>query len=204
MSNPQQPYPGQPGQPPQPNPYGTPAPPPPPGPPPGYVAPIPQQQPVPPTVGMTAPVGGKAGMTADPSTLAATGLLAAVVFAVGAGLINFLADPSPGGFRLRLLQLTNTVDVGDVALLGIAVALMLLTPDPPGGLSRPLLLRVDAALAAVIAFYGIIRSLVIMSESGSVVLRFGGFVATIGVSIAAATVGFYAAKESFLKQRGQI
>jgi hypothetical protein len=199
MSNPQPPYPGQPGQPTPPPTTAFPAPAPPPA---GYAAPIPQQQPVPPS--LAAPGADKAGMTADPSTLAATGLLAAVVFAIVAGLINFLADPSPGGFRLRLLQLTNTVDVGDVALLGIAVALMLLTPDPPGGISRPILLRITAGLAAVISFYGIIRSLVIMSESGSVVLRFGNFVATVGVAIAAATIAFYAAKESFLKERGQI
>jgi hypothetical protein len=199
MSNPQPPYPGQPAQPGPPSTSPFPAAAPPPA---GYAAPIPPQQPVPPSA--MAPGVGKAGMTADPSTLAATGLLAAVVFAIVAGLINFLADPSPAGFRLRLLQLTNTVDVGDVALLGIAVALMLLTPDPPGGISRPLLLRVTAGLSAVISFYGLIRALVIMSETGSVVLRFGNFVATVGVAIAAATVAFYAAKESFLKQRGQI
>jgi len=164
--------------------------------------PIPPQQPTPPAAGGL--LGNAPGMTADPSTLAATGLLGAVVFAIVAGFINFLADPSPAGFRLRLLQLTNTVDVGDVALLGIAVALMLLTPDPPGGISRPILLRIAAGLSAVISFYGLIRALVIISESGSVILRFGNFVATVGVAIAAATVAFYAAKESFLKQRGQI
>lgn len=164
--------------------------------------PIPPQQPAPP--GYAAPAVPKAGMAADPSTLAATGLLAAVLFAVGAGFINFLADPSPAGFRLRLLQLTETVDVGDVALLGIAVALLLLTPDPPGGFSRPILLQVTAGLGAVITLYGLIRALVVISTVGPVLLRLGGFVATVGVAIAAATVAFYAAKESFLKQRGQI
>jgi hypothetical protein len=195
MSDTQPPFPGQPGPPP-PNPFGT-----------GAAAqPIPPQQPVPPGVGV-APAGaqgGAAGMAADPSTLAATGLIAAVLFAVGAGLIQFLADPLGSGFRGRLLQLTDTVDVGDVALLGVAVALLLLTPDPPGGIARPILLKIDAALAAVIALYAVIRALAIISQSGQAVLRFGGFVATVGVGIAAATVAFYAAKESFLKPQGRI
>jgi len=143
-------------------------------------------------------------MAADPSTLAATGLVAAVLFAIGAGLIAFLADPGLSGFRGRLLNLTNTVDVGDVAILGIAVALLLLTPDPPGGFSRSLLLQVTAGLAAIITIYGLIRSLVILSEDVSVAVGLSGFVATLGVAIAAATVGFYAAKESFLKKDGRI
>ncbi len=145
-----------------------------------------------------------AGMVADPSTLAATGLIAAVLFAIGAGLLAVLGDPGPSGFRGRLLNLTNTVDVGDVALLGIAVALLLLTPDPPGGLSRPLLLQVVAGLAGIITFYGLIRALVILSSSSDVAARLAGFIATVGVAIAAATVGFYAAKESFLKKQGRI
>ena len=144
-------------------------------------------------------------MAADPSTLAASGLLAAVLFAVVAGLINFFGNP-PGGLDLgdRLLALTETVDVGDVALLGIAVALLLLTPDPPGGINRPLLLRVAALLAFVIAAYGIVRALVLLANDGVMLFRFAGFIATIGVAIAAATVAFYAAKESFLKQEGRI
>ena len=143
-------------------------------------------------------------MAADPSTLAAAGLIAAVLFATGAGLIGFLADPGRrGGFRVRLLALTETVDVGDVALLGIAVALLLLTPDPPGGFARPLLLQVTAALAAIISVYAVIRSLVLISSEGSAPLLLSAFIATVGVGIAAATVSFYAAKESFLKKKGR-
>ena len=196
MSDTQPPFPGQPG-PPASNPFG-------PG---GAAQPIPPQQPVPPSAGGGPPGAGSpanANMAADPSTLAATGLIAAVLFATGAGLIQFLADPRGSGFRGRLLQLTDTVDVGDVALLGIAVALLLLTPDPPGGIARPVLLKADAALAAVIAVYSVIRALTIISQTGQIVLRFGGFVATVGVGIAAATVAFYAAKESFLKPQGRI
>jgi hypothetical protein len=147
---------------------------------------------------------GVVGMVADPSTLAATGLLAAVLFAVVAGFINFLGDPGGSGLQGRLLALTETVDVGDVALLGIAVALLLLTPDPPGGVDRPLLLRVDAALAAVIAGYGVVRALVLIAQESLFLYRVAGFVATTGVAIAAATVAYYAAKESFLKQEGKI
>lgn len=143
-------------------------------------------------------------MAADPSTLAATGLIAAVLFAIGAGFIAVLGDTGPDGTRGRLMNLTNTVDVGDVALLGIAVALLLLTPDPPGGVARPLLLQVTALLAWVIAFYAIIRALTIISDDVDVAARLAGFIATIGVGIAAATVGFYAAKESFLKKQGRI
>ena len=143
-------------------------------------------------------------MGADPSTLAATGLIAAVLFATVAGLIGFLADPRVGGFRARLLALTDTVDVGDVALLGIAVALLLLTPDPPGGFARRILLQAAAALAAIIAVYAVIRSLVIISSEGSAPLLLSQFIATIGVGIAAATVAFYAAKESFLKKEGRM
>jgi hypothetical protein len=142
-----------------------------------------------------------AGMLKDPPTLAATGLIAAEVFAVVAGWFGFLADPLLSGFRGRLLNLTNTVDVGDVALLGIAVALLLLTADPPGGIPRSMLLQVTAVLAAIMAVYGVIRALVVISEHGSALLRFDSFVATIGVAIAAGTVAFYAASESFLKSR---
>jgi hypothetical protein len=143
-------------------------------------------------------------MAADPSTLAATGLLAAVLFAIVGGLFEAVVAQPVGGFRGHLLNLTDTVDVGDVAVLGIAVVLLLLTPDPPGGIGRPLLLRAAAALAGVITVFGIIRALVLISVSGSGFLRFGTFVATVGVAIAAGTVGFYAATESFLKKKGQI
>ena len=147
---------------------------------------------------------GVTGMAADPSTLASTGLLAAVLFAVVAGIINFFGDPGGLSFADRLLALTETVDVGDVALLGIAVALLLLTPDPPGGIDRPLLLRIDAVLATVIAVYGVVRALVLLGHEGVFLFRLAGFIATVGVAMAAATVAFYAAKESFLKRQGRI
>ncbi|MEJ7765222.1 MAG: hypothetical protein WKF86_06980 [Acidimicrobiales bacterium] len=143
-------------------------------------------------------------MASDPSTLAATGLIAAVLFATGAGIVGFLANPGRGGFRARWLALTDTVDVGDVALLGIAVALLLLTPDPPGGFGRSILLQITAALAGIISVYAVIRSLVIISSEGSAPLLLSGFIATVGVGIAAATIAFYAAKESFLKKEGRI
>jgi len=144
-------------------------------------------------------------MVSDPSTLAATGLIAAVLFAIGAGLIAVLGKPVlGGGFRARLLNLTDTVDVGDVALLGLAVALLLLTPDPPGGFARSLLLQLTAALAGIIAVYGLIRALVLISSDIGVAFRLSGFIATVGVAIAAATIAFYAAKESFLKKQGRI
>jgi len=149
--------------------------------------------------GVPAVPSGIKGLLNDPPTLAATGLLAAVVFATVAGFFGFIHDPGSAGFRGRLLSLTDTVDVGDVALLGIAVVLLLLTVDPPGGIPRAILLEAAAALAAIITGYGIIRALVLISESGSGLLRFDGFVATLGVAIAAATVAFYAARESFLK-----
>ena len=192
------------GQPPQPEGWGPPPAPPSPGafvPPPTGPAPQPAPQPYPQAPMVPVAPAPAAGMTNDPSTLAAMGLIAAVLFAVVAGLFGFLAGTSGLGFRVRLLRLTDTSDVGDVALLGIAVALMVLTPDPPGGLSRTLLLKVDAALAAIIALYGVIRALTIIStsDSGGALLRFAGFVSTVGVALAAATVAFYAAKESFLK-----
>jgi hypothetical protein len=143
-------------------------------------------------------------MAADPSTLAATGLIAAVLLAIGAGFIAFLGEPGTGRFRDRLLNLTVTVDVGDVAILGVAVVLLLLTPDPPGGLARSLLLQVTAGLAAIITAYGVIRALVQISESGVLAFRLSNFLATVGVAIAAATIAFYAAKESFLKKEGRI
>lgn len=143
-------------------------------------------------------------MAADPSTLAATGLLAAVLFAVFAGLIAVLGDPGPAGMRGRLLNLTETVDVGDVAILGIAVALLLLTPDPPGGVARPLLLQLTALLASIISVYAVVRALVYVSSDVDAAARISDFIATVGVGIAAATIAFYAAKESFLKKEGKI
>ena len=162
------------------------------------------QGPVPPattTAAGSGGVGGMAGMAADPSTLAATGLIVAEILAVIAGIIGVFADPVTGGVRARLLNLTDTVDVGDVAVLGIAIALLLLTPDPPGGLRRPLLLQLSALLSAIISISGIVRAITLLSQSGSGALRVDGFVATIGVAIAAATLAFYAATQSFLKKQ---
>jgi hypothetical protein len=131
--------------------------------------------------------------------LAATGLAAAVAFATVAGIIGFLVAPNSAGFRGRLLNLTDTVDVGDVALLGIAVALLVLTVDPPGGIPRPVLLTVTSGLAAVITGYGLIRAIVLVSLKGSAAIRLDQALGTIGVAIAAATVAYWAARESFLK-----
>jgi hypothetical protein len=147
---------------------------------------------------------GIRGMFHDASTLASTGLLLAVFCAVVAGLINVIQDPGVGGMSARLLALTDTVDVGDVALLGIAVALLLLTPDPPGGVDRPLLLQFDSALAGVIAVFGLVRAIVLLVEDGTALSRFGGFLATLGFAIAAATVSYYAARESFLKEKADL
>jgi hypothetical protein len=143
-------------------------------------------------------------MLADPSTLAATGLLTAVLLGVVAGLINALGDPGDAGLSGRLLALTETVDVGDVALLGIAVALLLLTPDPPGGVDRPVLLRVTAGLGALIAVYGVVRAVVLVTLDSVVAFRLAGFLATTGVALAAATVAHYAAREAVLKPKGRI
>ncbi len=139
-------------------------------------------------------------MMSDAPTLAATGLIVAVGCATVAGFFGFLVNPGSAGFRGRLLNLTNTVDVGDVALLGIAAVLLLLTADPPGGIPRSVLLTVTSALAAVIAGYGVIRTVVLISISGSAVLRIDEFIATLGVAVAAATVGYYTARASFFKR----
>ena len=80
----------------------------------------------------------------------------------------------------------------------------------PLGRGATLLLVYLAFFAAVITIYGVIRSIVLISTkelNGAAVsgaLRTSGFVATVGVSIAAATISFYAAKESFLKKEGRI
>src|SRR5881275_275316 len=95
------------------------------------------QPPAGPPAGPSASPTGFTGMVSDASTLASTGLVAAVLFSTVAGLIGAFSDPGTAGVRGRLLNLTDTVDVGDVAILGIAVALLLLTPDPPDGGRRP-------------------------------------------------------------------
>lgn len=163
-------------------------------------------QPIMPTQA-TAPPGipnepkGFLGMFQDPATLAATGLLLAVLLAVIAGLINVLDGASVIGAQARLMALTDTVDSGDVALVGIAVALLLVTPDPPGGIPRSLLLQFSAVIAGVIGIFGVIRAMVLLFDANSdAMLRGSGFLATLGVAAAAATVSFYAAKESFRKE----
>jgi hypothetical protein len=139
-------------------------------------------------------------MFQDPSTLAATGLLAAALFAIVAGLISGLDD---GTMSDHLMALTNTVDVGDVALIGIAGALLVVTPDPPGGIPRPLLLQASSLFAGIIAVFGLIRSVVILTDAGTTIGRLSGFLATLGVALASATVSFWTARESLVKERDQ-
>lgn len=140
---------------------------------------------------------GLAGMFNDAATLVATGLLIASAFAIVSGMINFLGDPGPlGGLRERIIALTITVDVGDIALLGVAVAMLVLTPDPPGGIPRKVLLLVTSGLSAIIAVFGVIRALEVISRDGGVIFRFAGFVATSGLVIAATTIAFFALKEA--------
>lgn len=143
---------------------------------------------------------GFSGLFQDPSTLAATGLLAAVGFAIVAGLLSVVSDVGTDDIKVRLTALTDTVDVGDVALLGIAIVLLLLTPDPPGGVPRPLLMQFDAVLSGVIAVFGIVRAVVTLATEGDMLAKVGSTLATLGVALAAFTVAFYAAKESFLKE----
>jgi hypothetical protein len=141
------------------------------------------------------------GLFRDPSTLAATGLLIASLFNVIAGLVNVFTDPEGEGVRGRLLSLTDVVEIGDVALLAVAAALLVLTVDPPGGISRPFLLKSTSVLAAVITVFGVLRAVVFASLDGPVTYRVAGFVVTIGIAVAAATVSFWAARESFLKEQ---
>lgn len=143
---------------------------------------------------------GFSGAFQDPATLAATGLILAVLFAVVAGLFNVVSDMGTNDVKERLLGLTVTVDVGDVALLGLAVALLLLTPDPPGGVPRSLLMQSAAVLSGVIALFGVVRAIVQLAYSGDFLGRIAGALGTLGVTIAAFTVAFYAAKESLAKE----
>jgi hypothetical protein len=158
-----------------------------------------------PTGGMTPSTGSPGamgGMFRDPSTLAATGLLLASTLNVLGGIINSLSDPGVGGFRERLYQLTDVVEIGDVALLGLAVALLVLTEDPPGGISRPLLLNLTAALSAIVGVLGVVRALTWVTDSaGPGPNRLAGFLVTVGLALAAATVAYWAARESFLKDQ---
>jgi len=148
---------------------------------------------------------GMKGMFHDASTLAATGLLLAVALAIVAGLFNAATNQIMNETRERLLSLTNTVDVGDVALIGLAVALLILTPDPPGGVDRPILLKLAGILSFLIAVYGVIRSVVLAANTNeAVIARLADFLATMGVALAAATVGYFAFKESSLHKKGLI
>lgn len=140
------------------------------------------------------------GMFNDAATLVATGLLVAAAFAIFAGFINFLGDPGPfGGLRERIVALTITVDVGDIALLGVAVAMLVLTPDPPGGIPRKYLLWVTAGLSAIITVLGGIRALEVLTNKSDFIFRFAGFVAITGLVIAAATIAFFAIKEASVR-----
>jgi len=143
-------------------------------------------------------IGGMKGMAADPSTLASTGLLLAVLLAIVAGFLHVIAEAVDT--ESRLLALTGTVDSGDVALVGIAVALLLCTPDPPGGIHRSLLLQFAAVLAGIITIFELIRTAAIVMGDGTAIVLTSDVLATLGVAAAAATVSFYAAKESFLKE----
>lgn len=157
--------------------------------------------PPPPSPNDSGSAGILGGLFRDPSTLAATGLLVASIFNVVGGFINFFSDPVGEGIRGRLLSLTDVVEIGDVALLGLVVALLVLTVDPPGGIDRPLLLNVTAAVAGIIAAFGILRAFVLLAESGPAPFRLAGFLVTIGITLAAATVSYWAARESFLKEQ---
>ncbi|GEM_PF-1725367 len=164
----------------------------------------PQDQPgdaPPPPANAPAPLGAMGGLFQDPSTLAATGLLVASIFNIIGGFINVFTDPLGDGIRGRLLLLTDVVEIGDVALLGLVVALLVLTVDPPGGISRSTLLNVTAALAGVVAAFGVLRAFVLLFESGPWPFRLAGFLVTIGITVAAATVSYWAARESFLKDQ---
>ena len=123
------------------------------------------------------------GLFRDPSTLAATGLLVASIFNVVGGFINFFSDPVGEGIRGRLLSLTDVVEIGDVALLGLVVTLLVVTVDPPGGIDRPLLLNVAAAVAGIIAAFGLLRAFVLLFESGTGLFRLSGFLVTIGAAL---------------------
>lgn len=164
---------------------------------------VPPVQPAVPAQPVTPPAQGSKGVNglfSDAATLVATGLLLASAFAILAGGINFLGDPGKyGGLRERIVALTITVDVGDIALLGVAVAMLVLTPDPPGGIPRKVLLWISAALSAIITLLGVIRGLEVITEDGSGIYRFAGFVATAGLVVAAATIAFFSAKEASVR-----
>ncbi len=192
---PQQPQPGyqapqqpQPGYPPQQPVYQAPQ-----QPQPGY----PPQQPAYQAPQQPTAAKSMSGVFDDAATLVASGLLVAIAFAIVAGFINFLGDPGPlGGFRERLLALTLTVDVGDIALLGVAVAMLVLTPDPPGGIPRKVLLLAAGGMSAIITLFGVIRALVVLTAEGEILFRFAAFVATSGLVLAAATIAFFAMKQA--------
>ena len=157
--------------------------------------PAPEQSAQPNTAPTKSP-SGFSGWFHDPATLAASGLLLAVGCAVLAGFLNVMVSAGAPDLHDRLMALTETVDVGDIALLGIAVALLVITPDPPGGIDRPVLLRFGVLLGVIITIFGAIRSVTLVLEPGSRLFRVSGFIATFGVAVAAATIAFYAAREA--------
>jgi len=163
---------------------------------------IPAPQPGLPGLPGAADAKGVKGMFQDASTLASTGLIFAVFLAIGAGLINFAGDHGDIDMKARLLFLTDTVDVGDVALLGIAVALLLLTPDPPGGVPRSFLMRTAAIMSGVTMLYMLIRSAVLLTGTGDFVVALANSVTTLGVAVAAFTVTYYAWKEASIMEKG--
>ena len=140
------------------------------------------------------------GLFRDPSTLAATGLLIASSFNVIAGLINVFTDPrgkasedgccrSPTWWRSAMWPCWRWPPPSWCS------------PSTPGGISRPFLLNTTSVLAAVVAVFGVIRAVApLASLDGPVTYRVAGFVVTIGIAVAAATVSYWAARESFLKE----
>jgi hypothetical protein len=51
-------------------------------------------------------------------------------------------------------------------------------------------------LSGIIAVFDLIRAIVVLVDDGTGVARLSGFITTLGVSIAAATISFYAARVS--------
>jgi len=87
--------------------------------------------------------------------------------------------------------------------LCVSVSLWLVTPDPPGGIPRSLLLQFSAVLAGIMTVFELIRTVVVATGDGTTISKLSDILATFGVAAAAATVSFYAAKESFLKERDE-
>ena len=71
----------------------------------------------------------------------------------------------------------------------------------PGGISRSTLLNITAVLSGVVAAFGLLRAFLLLTQSGGFPFRIAGFLVTIGLTLAAATVAYWAARESFLKDQ---